>query len=69
MFTWCALTGHDDLIVRAPQRLYLQCQVCGRETPGWVLAQPDRVLTRRRPETHNGRQLGKDTNGEFAPSF
>lgn len=31
----CALRGHDDLTVYAEGRLYLRCQSCGRETPGW----------------------------------
>ena len=31
------VTGHDDLVMRNPERLYLQCQACGRETSGWSL--------------------------------
>lgn len=33
----CLLFGHDDLVRRSPDRLYLQCADCGRETPGWPL--------------------------------
>ena len=28
--------GHDDWIRRTPDRLYLECLECGRETQGWV---------------------------------
>jgi hypothetical protein len=31
----CWFIGHDDLIRRAPGRLYLECFECGRETHGW----------------------------------
>ena len=34
----CLLLGHDDSMVRAPERLRLRCDHCGRETPGWTLA-------------------------------
>ena len=32
----CCLQGHDDWIRRAPDRLYLECFQCGRETQGWT---------------------------------
>jgi hypothetical protein len=28
--------GHEDWIRRTPDRLYLECFECGRETRGWV---------------------------------
>ena len=31
----CWFMGHDDWIRRTPDRLYLECLECGRETPGW----------------------------------
>ena len=31
----CWFMGHDDWIRRTPDRLYLECFECGRETPGW----------------------------------
>lgn len=43
---WCFMAGHDDMMVRTPGRLRLQCQVCGRRTRGWILD--------RREATHNG---------------
>jgi hypothetical protein len=33
----CFLLGHDDLMVRAPERLWLRCEHCDRETSGWTL--------------------------------
>ena len=32
----CWLMGHDDWIRRTPDRLYLECFECGRETQGWA---------------------------------
>jgi hypothetical protein len=32
----CWFMGHDDWIRRTPDRLYLECLECGRETPGWL---------------------------------
>jgi hypothetical protein len=32
----CWLIGHDDWIRRTPDRLYLECLECGRETQGWL---------------------------------
>ena len=33
----CLLLGHDDWMVRSPERLRLRCDHCRRETPGWAL--------------------------------
>ena len=32
----CWFMGHQDWIRRTPDRLYLECFECGRETQGWV---------------------------------
>ena len=32
----CWFLGHDDYIRRGPDRLYLECVECGRETLGWT---------------------------------
>ena len=32
----CWFLGHDDWIRRGPDRLYLECFECGRETHGWT---------------------------------
>ena len=42
----CWFIGHDDWIRRTPDRLYLECFECGRETQGWVTGKrqpPDRA--------------------------
>ena len=31
----CWFMGHEDWIRRTPERLYLECVECGRETEGW----------------------------------
>lgn len=36
----CLLIGHDDMLLRRPYRLSLQCRHCGRETHGWNLNRP-----------------------------
>ena len=33
----CLLLGHEDWMVRSPERLRLRCDHCRRETPGWAL--------------------------------
>ena len=33
----CLLVGHDDMVMRAPGRLWLRCNDCGRDTPGWLV--------------------------------
>src|SRR4029453_188758 len=32
----CGFLGHEDWIRRTPDRLYLACFECGRETHGWT---------------------------------
>ena len=34
----CCFMGHEDWIRRTPDRLYLECFECGRETHGWTTA-------------------------------
>jgi hypothetical protein len=51
----CLFLGHYDLIVRGPERLWLQCNHCGRETRGWNLASSisshrDRLLQTSLPD-------------------
>ena len=31
----CLLVGHDDMLVREADRMWLQCHRCNRNTPGW----------------------------------
>jgi hypothetical protein len=42
----CLILGHDDMMVRAPDRLWLRCQHCGRDTPGWTIG-PETTLVQR----------------------
>ena len=37
----CWFLGHEDWIRRTPDRLYLECFECGRETQGWVTGKGD----------------------------
>lgn len=37
----CLLAGHDDMLLKRPYRLSLQCSHCGRETRGWNLGRSD----------------------------
>ena len=32
----CWFMGHEDWIRRTPDRVYLECFECGRETQGWA---------------------------------
>lgn len=34
----CRWTGHEDTLVFAADRVFLECQNCGRETAGWQVA-------------------------------
>ena len=47
---WCLIMSHTDVVGRAPGRLYLECETCGRVTPGWTVGQvprPERARERR----------------------
>ena len=37
----CWFLGHEDRIRRTPDRLYLECFECGRETQGWITRKSD----------------------------
>ena len=39
----CWFMGHDDWIRRTPDRLYLECFECGRETQGWATGKSHRA--------------------------
>jgi hypothetical protein len=46
----CLIRGHDDSMRRSSGRLYLCCERCGRETPGWtVTSKPSRSVDVRPP--------------------
>ena len=35
--SYCALHGHDNLLLMEPERLFLKCVTCEHESPGWEL--------------------------------
>jgi hypothetical protein len=35
----CLFFGHEDLVAKRQDRLFLRCASCGRETPGWHVGQ------------------------------
>ena len=39
----CWFMGHDDWIRRTPDRLYLECFECARETQGWATGKSHRT--------------------------
>jgi hypothetical protein len=41
--TLCAVGGHSFMIRPEHNRLFLRCEICGHETPGWT------IETRRPP--------------------
>jgi hypothetical protein len=43
--TTCAVFGHDYLLHSADHRIFLECTICGHETPGWRI---DATVGRRR---------------------
>ena len=36
----CLMFGHDDTLAREPRRLFLRCELCGRQTCGWTIGPP-----------------------------
>jgi hypothetical protein len=42
----CLLAGHDDMVVREAGRMWLRCQRCGRDTPGWCVNDASAYLPR-----------------------
>ncbi len=53
----CLVLGHDDTIVRAPERLFVRCDHCGRETSGWTLtrSQGSRTISAPRESVGSAR--------------
>ena len=42
---WCGLHGHSSMLHFEPNKLSLQCSLCGYETEGWEVGRP---MTARR---------------------
>ena len=43
---WCGIHGHDVMLHFEPERLSLECSLCGYATEGWEVG---RSMTARRP--------------------
>ena len=51
---WCGIHGHLILMHFAPNKLSLQCALCGYESEGWEVGRPlvaRRAADTRRPQT------------------
>ena len=53
----CGLHGHDTLLQFEQDRMFLRCQSCGHETPGWDLneAPPSITVQTREEPRHTAR--------------
>ncbi|HMD35645.1 MAG TPA: hypothetical protein VKH42_11785 [Vicinamibacterales bacterium] len=50
----CGLQGHDTLLQFEQDRMFLRCQSCGHETPGWDLNEtPPGITTPVAEERHH----------------
>jgi len=49
----CGLHGHDTLLQFEQDRMFLRCQSCGHETPGWDLNEVPPSITTRVAEEHH----------------
>lgn len=60
----CLLLGHDDMIAREPKRLFLRCDLCGRQTRGWTIGPPpgtaERVVSSRHVTSRRPHRLGTE---------
>lgn len=41
----CGLHGHDTMLQFEQDRMFLRCQSCGHETPGWDLNEAPPVIS------------------------
>jgi hypothetical protein len=41
----CGLHGHDTMLQFEQDRMFLRCQSCGHETPGWDLTETPPSIT------------------------
>ena len=50
----CGLHGHDTMLQFEQDRMFLRCQSCGHETPGWDLNEaPPSITVRAAEETRH----------------
>jgi hypothetical protein len=74
----CLLLGHDDWLVRSPERLRLRCDHCRRETTGWALTrihasrlakqvtEPSRIHRSRLERSSTPKRLGRRPSLDIA---
>ena len=48
----CGLHGHDTMLQFEQDRMFLRCQSCGHETPGWDLNEAPPSITTAAAEEH-----------------
>ena len=56
----CLLMGHDDIVRRAPDRIFLECFDCGRSTAGWSLGP---AASRQNRDARQGVKISLDALG------
>lgn len=54
----CLLMGHEDLIRRESDRMYLECCECSRTTCGWTVDRVNRWASRQIEEAHECTSAG-----------
>lgn len=59
---WCGIHGHVVMLHFEPERLSLQCSLCGYATEGWEVGRP---MTARRPA--NNPQARPDRRRSLRP--
>ena len=59
---WCGLNGHLTMLHFEPNKLSLQCSLCGYETEGWDVGRP---MTARRQA--NNPQARPDRRRQLRP--
>jgi len=58
---WCGVHGHIIMLHFEPERLSLQCSLCGYETEGWKVGRP---MAARRVE---GTRVTSDVRRQIRP--
>ena len=64
MRAWCGLHGHLILMHFQPNKLSLQCALCGYESEGWEVGRP---MTSRRHADNRQARLGPERRRTLRP--
>jgi hypothetical protein len=62
---WCGLHGHLILLHFEPNKLSLQCGLCGYESEGWEVGRP--MTARRAADNRQARPLGPERRRTLRP--